>query len=227
MTILSAIRSAVLRVQGVALTEVFASTELVAVEMADLSNEVAADIAKSHDWRNLTKVATITGGGETHALPSDYDRMVMASDIDDATNWFWGYEAFGSVNDWLRFKGGAYPIMSPGGWIIIGGEFQFYPAVTGEATFPYVSNAWAKSEAGVARSQFIADTDTFVLDERLLTLGLIWRFLDQKGYPYSEAMATYEMALSQAQARDKGARVIRSGGRVMGGNVAYTGTAYP
>jgi hypothetical protein len=223
--ILSSLKSAILRVSGVAVQEVFTSTDQIAVEMADLVNEVADDIAKSHDWRGLTKVYEIVGdGSEAYSLPSDYDRMVLASEVDDASNWFWGYEPFESVNDWMRFKSGTYSIISPGGWIILGGEVNFYPAPNGTAQFPYVSNEWAIDADSSRKHGFTADTDIFVLDERVLTLGLIWRWLDQKDMDYSEAMQTYELALSQAQARDKGARVLRTPSRRLpGARVAYSG----
>lgn len=223
--ILTAIKSAILRVSGVAVQEVFASTDQIAVEMQDLAQEVAADIAASHDWRALTKVHQIVGnGGLAYPLPSDYSRMVLASDVDDATNWFWGYEPFESVNDWLRYRTGGYSIVSPGGWIILGGEMQFYPAPSGTAQFPYISANWAIDSDSAHKAEFTADTDIFVLDERLLTLGLIWRWLDQKGMPYAEAMATYETALAQAQSRDKGARVLRRPRSVLPGTrLAYSG----
>ena len=209
--ILPAIKSAILRVTGVVVQEVFTSTDMIAVEMADLVNDVAADIALSHDWRALTKVHQVVGDGSfAYPLPSDYDRMVLAT-----------------VNEWMRFKAGAYSIVSPGGWIIIGDEFQFYPAPNGTAQYPYISNAWARDVNGVPKSTFTADDDTFVLDDRLLTLGLIWRWLDQKDMPYAEAMQTYETALSQAQTRDRGARVIGTASRhrLSNGRHAYNGRA--
>lgn len=211
MTVFAAIKAAVLRTAGHNITEAYSSSDQVAVEMADLANEVAADIAKSHDWRDLTKIETFTGNGvqENFPKPADYDRMVLASSVDDADNWFWGYRAFRSVNEWLQFRNGGYGLVEPGAWIILGGEFRFYPAPAGNAVFPYVSRNWARSEAGQEKPQFTADDDEFVLDPRLLTLGLIWRWKAQKGLDYSEDMTNYELALRQAQARDKGSRIIR------------------
>lgn len=224
--ILPAIRSAILRCTGENVPQVFASTSQIAVEMADLANEVATDIMKSHDWRALTKVAQVVGdGGLTYPLPADFDRMVLGSDIDDAASWFWGYDSFDSVNEWMRFRSGTYSIVSPGGWIILGGELQFYPAPNGTAQYPYISNQFARGAGGAPAAAFVSDSDTFVLDDRLLTLGLIWRWNEQKGQEYSEALATYETALSQAQSRDKGARVLRTPRRhgVPGAKLAYAG----
>lgn len=227
MTILTAIRAAVLRTTGVAVSNIYGNTSQIAVEMADLADEVATDIARSQDWRALTRVATVIGtGAENYALPPDYDRMLLSAEVDDPVTWFWGYEPFESVNDWMRFKSGTFSLISPGGWIIIGGELNFYPPPAGNAEYPYISNAWARSGGDAEQTGFLADTDTFVLDERLLTLGLIWRWLSQKGLDYSEALATYETALAQAQTRDKGARLLRTPQRTFrSGRTAYTGRA--
>lgn len=227
--IFDAIKAAVLRADGATITEAYSSTDQVALEMADLANEVASDIAASHDWRALTKIHSLVGGSESYALPQDYDRMALASEIDDGASWFWGYTPFDSVNDWMRFKSGTYPILSPGGWIILGGELLFYPAARENAQFPYISKEWARSEDGTPKAQFTADNDTFALPERLMTLGLIWRWKAQKGMDYSEDMATYELALGQAQTRDRGAHVLRSNRSVnfRGGSLAYSGRAVP
>lgn len=224
--IFPALRSAIQRCTGESVQQVFASTSQIAVEMADLSNEVAADIIKSHDWRALTKVAQVVGdGGFAYPLPADYDRMVLGSDVDDAASWFWGYDHFDSVNEWMRFRSGTYSIVSPGGWIILGGELQFYPAPNGTAQYPYISNQYARAENGTPMAAFMSDGDSFVLDDRLLTLGLIWKWKAQKGYDYTEAMADYEKALAQSQARDKGARVLRTPRRhgVPGAKLTYSG----
>lgn len=227
MTVLTAIRAAVLRTTGVRVTQVFASTEQIAVEMADLVNEVATDIARSHPWQALTKIATVVpDGGTVYALPVDYDRM--AGGIEDVASWLWGYAMFTSVNQWMQFRSGTYSIISPGGWIILGNQFNFYPAPTGNADYPYISNYLVLDGSPAEKAAFTADDDTFKLDERLLTLGLIWRWLSQKGYDYTEPLATYELALSQAQMRDRGSRVYRSPtNRFSNVRVAYTGTAFP
>ena len=225
MPILPVLQSAILRVTGTKPPVVFSSTDQVCIEIADLCNEVAEDIAQSADWRNLTKVATISiASTEAHPLPIGYDRMVLASEVDDPATWFWGYEPFETVNEWMRYKSGGYNLISPGGWIIIGGEFNFYPAPSGQATFPYISKLWATSAAGVAKDAFTDDDDEFALDPALLRLGLIWRYRAQKGLDYAEVMKKYEIALAQQQSRDKGARVLRAGrSSFPGARLAYSG----
>ena len=225
MAVLDAIRKAILRTDGSVVQEVFASTDQICIEMADLANDVAIDIVRAHDWQRLTKMHTFPGGAESFPMPPDYDRMVFSATMDDPGTWLWGYYPFNTVSEWQRFKTGGYPISDPGGWIIMGDEFHFFPLPNGQATFPYISNLYARDEGGNPKANFDRDTDTFVLDERLLTLGCIWRWFEQKHMPVDTS--EYDTALAQAQGRDRGAYVLRSPrGRPTGARIGYVNTGY-
>lgn len=224
MAVIDAIRKAVLRTTGDKNTnEAFSSSQQVAAEMADLSNEVAAEIVAYHPWRALTRIQNVGGAGETYALPADYSRM--AGDIDDASTWFWGYTAFNDVNEYLRFKTGGFLLAGNGGWIMLGGELQFYPAPTAGATYPYISSYYARSEEGEAKPEFTTDNDTFILSERLLTLGLVWRWKAQKGLEYAEDLASYDTAMAQESTRDRGSYVLRAPVSRFSAPIAYSGRA--
>lgn len=230
MTVLNACQSALVRMIGRKPSTVFSSTEQTVVEVADLVTEVAIDIMKGHDWQALTKVHPITGDGAatTFPLPADYDRMVMGQGVADANSWLWGYSRVPDMDTWMQIQNGFYlGVVSPGWWMLLGGQFQFQPAPASGAVarVPYVSNNFALNKDGLPKATFSADTDTFLLDERLLTLGLIWRWRAQKRLEYAEDMQTYEIALSQVQARDKGPMVIRS--RVGRTGNLHTGWPWP
>lgn len=225
MTVLTAIRSAVLRATGTQINEAFTSAQKVAVEMVDLVNEAAEDIARSNDWRALTKIATLAGGSESYTLPSDYDRM--SGEVDDPSLWPWGYAPFQSVTEWQRYRNGLLPISSPGGWIIVGGEILFWPVEGGGATFPYISNLWAVTPSSAPAAAFTTDNDRFVLDEGLLTLALVWRWRQQKRMEYAEDMQSYEIALARAAGRDRGSYVLRPGMQSrLSGSTPYTGRIF-
>lgn len=198
------IRAAVLRAEGSHIDEATSGDTQISREMLDLSTEVAIDIMRSHDWRDLVKVHGIPADGVTAAFPkpADYDRMIGRAHDDDIN----GYRPMCSVDEWIDTTQGNYS--GRGGWILLGGMFQFHPAPSGPLSFPYVSNHFVRLAEGTLTDAFTADDNEFMLDDRLLTLGLIWRWKAQKGLDYSEDMATYEIALSQAQARDKGHRRI-------------------
>lgn len=184
------------------------------MEFADLANEVATDIMKKHQWQALTRFNTITGDGSASAfpLPDDFDRMLIASEIDDPNTWFWGFCHIDNASQWLRIKNSGFGYVSPGMWIILENKTQFLPVpgLGAQASYPYISKAYALSPTNAPQNAFAADLDTFKLEERLLTLGVIWRYRQQKRLDYAEDMETYEIALSEAMARDGGQRVIRS-----------------
>lgn len=216
MTVLSAAQSAMVRLVGRKPQTVFSSTSQMEIEIADLATDVAVDIMKSHDWRALTKLHTLTGDGtETEFnLPSDYDRIVLAQGVADTGNWLWGYSSVQSLDEWMTITNSGFGAITPGWWIILEGKMRFSPAPSSgsPAQFAYISNAIGRAAAGGAPiSAFSDDGDSFVLEDRLLTLGLIWRWKAQKGLEYAEDMASYEKALSENAARDKGSQAIRKG----------------
>lgn len=79
---------------------------------------------------------------------------------------------------------------------------------------------------GTLTGAFTADDNEFLLDDRLLTLGLIWRWKAQKGLDYSEDLQTYEIALAQAQVRDRGNFALRAPRPLRGMN-RWSTTPFP
>lgn len=212
MSALSACQDAIARLVARRPSSVFASDDEIAVEIASLANEAATDIMKANDWQMLTKLSTFTGDSTTESwpLPSDYDRMVNGTDVHSGT-WIWQRYSNTGLDGWLQLKA-LLPAIPPGYWNILGGSMGFVPTIaTGDlAQFYYISNEWGRSAGGTPKAAFDRDDDTFVLDDRLLTLALIWRWKSMKGMDYQEDMRNSDIALSQAMARDKGSRVIRS-----------------
>lgn len=210
MTVLTAAQSAGVRLLGRKPSSLFSTTDAFAMELADLANEAAADIAKAREWQKLKKLATMTGDGATIAfnLPDDYDRMLKKGQV-HSKNWQTAnYCKVRDEDEWIYIQQTAIT-GTPGRWIILGGKFNVYPAIAvgEEAKFYYISN---KVVGGTATT-FTTDGDTFVLPERLLTLSLIWRWRAQKRMDYAEDMANYEIAVSQEYASDKGTTVLKSG----------------
>jgi hypothetical protein len=78
----------------------------------------------------------------------------------------------------------------------------------GQLVFEYVSNGWCQSSAGVPQTRWTADTDTGIIDEHLMTLGLIWRMQRRLGLSSAEEQDEYERAVSRAISADGGAPVL-------------------
>ena len=213
-TLLSIVQD-VAKLGGFAVPNVaFGSAEETPRLLVACASRAAMSLMKRHHWDVITKEATITtsSGQETYDLPSDYDRTVGDTAWDRAN-----YERLTgplSPVDWQVLKSSQ---------ITIGTDRRFRFKVTALVTkiyvdpiptvngnilvYEYVSREWAKTAAGTAINAWTADTNILLLDDNLLTLGTLWRFLNRLGLQYVEEKDEYERELSQAIARDRGGGV--------------------
>src|ERR1700751_1508769 len=77
------------------------------------------------------------------------------------------------------------------------------PASGDSYYFEYQSKNWCTDSTGATKqSAFAADADVALLDEDLLTDGLVWRFKHAKGLEYAEDFATYQRDVTNAITRD-------------------------
>lgn len=222
MTVLAAMQSAALRLIGEKPQTFFGSSELFQNELCDLVNEIAQDVSEFRDWQALIKIANPTGDAvqTEFSLPSDYDRMLVNTEILDGLSWLFGYTHIPDMNEFIFLQERGYQ-PTPGAWAIFGGALNFTPApASGQtATFPYISKNWAVSDTGALKPEFTADTDSFVLNERMLTLGLVWRWRQNKKLDYTGDDQAYADALSFHGSKDGGSNVIRRASRLRFGNV--------
>jgi hypothetical protein len=112
-----------------------------------------------------------------------------------------------------------------GEWIIMGNQMLIQPTLQVGQTvkFNYLDKNGVTLASGGFGDSFLADGDSFRLDERLLKLGMTWQWKAQKGTAYSEDMGTYADALMMAMGTDSPAPIIA--GRYP---VSYAArTAYP
>uniref|UniRef100_E6VFM6 Uncharacterized protein n=1 Tax=Rhodopseudomonas palustris (strain DX-1) TaxID=652103 RepID=E6VFM6_RHOPX len=212
MTVLAAAQAAGLRLLGVKPISLFSAPDQVAQELADLAGDVAADIVGAHDWQALKELAELAGDGATIALdlPADFGRMVKDPKIHSKRYPLTDFCAAADEDDWLRLADLGFAA-TPGTWIMLGGKLNVYPAMpVGEAArFYYIRSRPVRSAAGERKASFTEDTDEFFLAQRLLELGLIWRWRAQKRMEYAEDLANYEKALESAVAADKGGKLLK------------------
>jgi hypothetical protein len=227
--ILSAMQSAGVRLVGQRPGTFFGASQKFELEICDLVNEVAQDVAKYQDWQALTRIATLTGNGafKEFDLPADYDHQLIDADIQRSGNALWGYTHMASINDFTASGDSGWANTIPGGWIIYGNKLRFSPAPSGQARFPYITKNWAVGEDMVGKPAFDSDSDTFLLPERLLTLGLVWRWRENKKLDATGDQEAFIKALDEYGGRDKGSSIIRHNGRRRWGNtvVPYMGVA--
>jgi hypothetical protein len=168
----------------------------------------------------VNKPASTTGSGQfvfgqsDYTLPSDFRYPV------DETLWdrsrFWSMRGPLSPQQWQLFKSSVI------GRASIQRRFRFrrinnvqmlsidpVPTDNGsQLVLEYVSNAWCQSSGGARQTLWAADTDTAILDEDLMMLGVRWRVKRGLGFAYNEELDEYERELRHAISRDGGAAVL-------------------
>tara|TARA_R110000868_G_scaffold340880_1_gene601738 strand:+ start:15467 stop:16366 length:900 start_codon:yes stop_codon:yes gene_type:complete len=176
------------------------------------------------DGTNLTlsQPATSTNTSQTYtftkvkyAMPSDYDRQIDRTHWDKtkhwemlgpetAQQWEWLISGYISTGPRIRYR-------------IFGNYFQIWPFVASAETigFEYISNGWATSVAGVAKTSFTVDTDTCVFPDRLMVDGLKHRYFQAKGFG-DIYKADYERQLDIAFGNDAGSQTLSFAPRISG-----------
>lgn len=217
MTVLSAVQQAC-SVMGLNVPiAVFGSTDREQIELQDVANEVNEGLVRAYDWQSLKAIGTITGNGSSTSFPistiaPDFHRMTQKSTLWVTSRPFYPLEHITDTDLWLGIVTSGLTT-TLGQWTIYGDAFNIMPALAAADTakFYYISSSSVMPSTGSNKSRFTLDTDTFRLNERLLRLGVIWQWKSNKGLPYAEDMANYEIALQAEIARDKGSKILTVG----------------
>lgn len=214
MTVLTALQSAALRINGKSISTFFSSTNQFEMELRDLANKVAKELVRKNDWNVLTKFYSVSGNGTDMALPlpDDYSRMLKKGDVHSA-NWnTWIYTPAYDLDQFIDFQNGL-SIAQPGVWVILNNEMNIWPVLSpaDSAQFYYITRNIVRDANGAVQQTFTSDSDAFLLDEDLITLGVIWNWRAQKRMEYAEDLATYELALAEITGADKGSKILTVG----------------
>lgn len=231
MTVLSVIKDVCATVGVQIPTSVFSSLagNRTMQEMLALANEMAQRTAYDmREWSKLKKTNVFTGDGITTAfdLPANYKRMLLSANVWRSTSALQSMRFIPDTDEWMRRRAQAQ-VSSWGEWTMLGGQMLIEPvlASTVTASFAYMDKNCVVLAGGGNGNVFMEDDDSFVLDERLLKLGMIWQWRAQKGAPYAEDMGTWVDAVGTAQGTDTPAPIILGGQPIS--SWSNTGTAYP
>jgi hypothetical protein len=182
-------------------------------EMVSLANEMAQRIAYDHrDWTKLRKTQTYAGDGVTGEfdLPVDYQRMLLTANVWRSTSTQSPMRFVPDTDAWLRRRAEGWASSPWGEWTMMGGQMHIWPIISSGTTawFAYMHRNCIQLASGGLGDVFQADGDRFALDERLLKLGMIWQWKQNKGAAYAEDMGTYQDALNSVAGRDSPAPII-------------------
>lgn len=214
MTLLSTIQNAARALNIAVPTTVIGNSDLNAALLLRLAQEEGDELSRRHDWQNITfekTHTTLAAQLQTGAIPSDYERLVYNAEIWNRTL-SQKYTKVSNANAWQRLQLGLTGGVT-GWWRIKANALYIYPAPTAGQTiaFEYVSKNWCESSGGTDQSAWAADTDVGLIPERLMTLGIIWRWKQAKSMAYAEELSTYEREVEKASGRDQGAGIIQTG----------------
>ena len=115
--------------------------------------------------------------------------------------------------EWQVLKSGLSPTGPRRRFRIMGGQFCLDPVPYDNnlLVYEYYSANWCWT-GGVTTSPsnvFTSDTDTYMLPDDLMILGLKWRFKAAKGLDYTQEYATYTAQMQREIGRDTSARTVR------------------
>jgi hypothetical protein len=183
-------------------------------EMLALATEMAQRIAyDTRDWTRLMQVAYFAGTGEPDitriTLPADFRRMLLTTNVRKSSNPNMPMIFIPDLDVWTQHVL-ANSHAGHGEWIIYRGLLGIRPPlpVSETITFSYLDRNCIGLAGGGYGDAFMNDNDNFVLDERVLKLGMIWQWKALKGSPYAEDMANYQDALTRVSGADKPAPII-------------------
>jgi hypothetical protein len=166
---------------------------------------------------NITKVVVMsqyaTGDGvqsvvcaqTAYDLPADFETITNRTQWDKSKHW----EMLGpeDAQQWQWLKSGYISTGPRVRWRIVDNQFEIWPIMNTQEYlgWEYRSKGWARSAAGAVKNSFTADTDTTVLDDRIMVLATKLKYFQIKSFDTTALMQDYQRFLSVAKANDKGA----------------------
>lgn len=211
MTILSLVQSVCRRVGIPTPSVVVSATDDTVLRLLELAQEEGRELARFGDWRVLRKEKTFTTvAAETQTdtpIPADLGAWI------DGT--FWNRSANRRLvgpltpEQWQTIKATSGPAATDSfylrGTALL---MQPVPAAGQICAYEYRSSYWCQSAGSVAQEAWAADTDTGILPERLMGMGLIWRFKQSRGLDWETDFSKYQFEINQALAADSPRSVI-------------------
>jgi hypothetical protein len=150
-------------------------------------------------------VQSVVCAQTAYDLPDDFETITNRTHWDKSKHW----EMLGpeDAQQWQWLKSGYISTGPRIRWRIFDNQFQIWPVMnTNEYLgWEYRSKGWARSVAGVVKNSFTADTDTTVLDDRIMVLATKLKYFQIKSFDTTALMQDYQRYLSVAKANDKGA----------------------
>ena len=202
-----------------------ASADVDDVQMMAIANKTAYEIMNFYDWMELRTSAEITlvSGTTEYSLPTDFQSWIPDSAWEEDGSRKVDIPVSNAV--WYQYK---FSSLTSGGTIrarIYGDTLQVVePFDGGVISFEYISKYPILDVALAPKELFTADSDTFLMDDQLLILGVQAYWQQAKMMPtYQEHIANYMVKMNEAIGRTTGGQTI-GGITQIGRRAPYTKT---
>lgn len=173
-----------------------------ALKLVQFINEAGQECARRVDWSVLRKITTITGTGfdAMYPLPTDYDRLVRGMNMRITG----GAAVRGglSAEEWFSLDNVAG---TPRFYRIAAKQVGFfpYPDEGLGIKIQYISGNWVSGDKALLAN----DTDTALIDEKLIAKGATWRIRRHIGADFSDQLAEFEAILADLAKADGAERI--------------------
>lgn len=195
-------------------TSVVAATDPTTRQLKAFAQEIGDELARSFDWRKLKVSANIVGDGSTEFwdLPSDFDRQASGDVLWLQSAPFIPLSGPLSDQDFIAMKAAPTRPIRPI-WRYFGDQMQLWPVLsdTQVCLLEYRTSHWIISEDGATlRSKWSADSDEMVVPERIVKLGMVYRWRSAKKLDCAQEFATYQLEAEKARKADAGSRTLKA-----------------
>lgn len=183
------------------------------LRLVNLANRSARRIATDWKWQKMRKVYTFSLTTATsYDLPSDFREMVadtvfsnsVVSPVDLPTN----------PSEWRYLQTNGTGVGPTYKMRFIGGRIEVFDPQDGETvSFEYHSDHPVLATDGTTtKARFTLDSDTFRLDDDLLTMDIIWRYKKLLGLPdWQIDLAETTAYANTVKGQDAGAKTFYPG----------------
>lgn len=214
MTLLTVVQQFCERTNVPVPSTVYGTTDRQIRQVRALLEEEGQDLAKRGTWESLTAEASLTtlaaeDQGAMATIASNGFRYIKNQTLWDRTT---KLPVCGPLDarEWQGMKA-LIPTGPRYRFRIRGGHLWVNPTPTAGDSwyFEYASKNWILGADGTTYKQlFTLDTDTILLPEDIVLMGLRWRWMREKGLDYAEHFATYEAQVKDALGHDGGKPVL-------------------
>lgn len=219
MSLLTIVQNAADRIGVPRPSSVTSSSDQQVARLYGYAQEEIKSLSNAHSWQVLTKEASFTGtatavqtSAGTTVIPTDFSRFCDESFYNRTRK----RPVYGpmSPQDW-QFSQGVVATVLVEAFRLRGNQMLFTPSPTSgdEYRFEYISSKPVQQVAGTATAAWSSDADVSLLDEELVTLGVVWRFKAGQGLDYSEEFRNYQLHVAEAISRDGGKKTLNMGAR--------------